>query len=278
MNRLSRLGTLSVAMLMAMLPAVVVAEARNNAMILQSATSPADAGLYDHILPLFEKTSGIRVHVVAVGTGQALRNGRAGDGDVVLVHAKSQEEKFVAEGYGVQRLDVMKNDFVLAGPTADPARVSDLSTARAAFTAIAVSKSVFISRGDNSGTHDKELQIWKAANIDAASASVTWYREIGAGMGVTLNVAAGLGGYTLTDRGTWINFRNKQSLTLLLDGDASLNNPYGVILVNPERHPHVKAREGQAFINWLTSRSGQAAIAGYKINGRQLFFPNAQPQ
>jgi len=254
--------------------ATSTAHTRERGIILQSATSPADAGLYDHILPIFERKTGIKVHVVAVGSGQALRNGRAGDGDVLLVHAKSQEEEFVAQGYGIARFDVMHNDFVVVGPAADSAKVSSLTTARTAFTAIAQKKALFVSRGDNSGTHQKEQQIWRAIGVDVAAASGMWYREIGAGMGATLNIAIGLSALTVVDRGTWISFRNKRNFKILLDGDPELFNPYGVILVNPKRHTRVNARDGQAFIDWLLSGEGQQAIASFARNGQNLFLPN----
>ena len=254
--------------------ATSTAHTRERGIILQSATSPADAGLYDHILPIFERKTGIKVHVVAVGSGQALRNGRAGDGDVLLVHAKSQEEEFVAQGYGIARFDVMHNDFVVVGPAADSAKVSSLTTARTAFTAIAQKKALFVSRGDNSGTHQKEQQIWRAIGVDVAAASGMWYREIGAGMGATLNIAIGLSALTVVDRGTWISFRNKRNFKILLDGDPELFNPYGVILVNSKRHARVNARDGQAFIDWLLSGEGQQAIASFARNGQNLFLPN----
>jgi len=251
-------------------------QARSKSIILQSATSPENAGLYRHILPIFEQKTGIKVHVVAVGTGQALRNGRAGDGDVLLAHSKAEEEKFVSEGYGVQRFDVMSNDFVIVGPAGDPAGLSRLGTARDAFSAIAQKGALFISRGDNSGTHVKERQIWQTLFIDVTEASGTWYRETGAGMGATLNMAVGLGAYTLTDRGTWISFGNRRNFKILLDKDPALFNPYGVILVNPNRHARVNSRDGQTFIDWLLSKDGQQAIAGYKINGQPPFLPNAR--
>jgi tungstate transport system substrate-binding protein len=245
--------------------------------ILQSTTSTANSGLYDHILPIFTKATGIRVKVVAVGTGQALKNGRNGDGDVLLVHAKAAEEKFVADGFGVKRFDVMYNDFVLVGPKADPAQIAGGKNAAAALRKIAAAKAPFASRGDNSGTHKAELRLWKAAGIDPRSASGKWYRETGSGMGATLNVAVGMGAYALTDRATWIAFKNRGGLRIAVQGDKALFNQYGVILVNPKRHKHVKAKAGQAFIDWILSKAGQAAIAGYRLRGQQLFFPNAKP-
>ncbi len=244
--------------------------------VLQSTTSTAASGLYDHILPLFEAETGIEVRVVAVGTGQALKNARNGDGDVVLVHAKAQEEAFVAAGWGVARHDVMYNDFVIVGPAEDPAGVASAVDAPAAFVRIAKAMAPFVSRGDNSGTHTKERAIWAEAGIDPTAASGTWYRELGAGMGAALNAALAMGAYTLSDRGTWISFKNKGRHRVLFEGDARLRNQYGVILVNPARHPHVKARDGQTFINWLLGPKGQQAIASYRVDGRQLFFPNAQ--
>jgi len=213
--------------------------------------------------------------VVAVGTGQAIKNAMNGDGDVLLVHAKSAEEMFVAEGYGAERFDVMYNDFVLVGPPADPAGISGMKDAPAALEQIAASQAAFASRGDNSGTHKKETALWKAAKVDPAGASGSWYRETGSGMGATLNAAVGMGAYTITDRGTWISFKNKGDYKILVEGDDNLFNQYGMILVSPDKHPRVKAAEGQAFIDWILSKEGQGAIAAYQMNGQQLFFPNA---
>jgi len=255
----------------------IAAVADDKAIILQSTTSTANSGLYDHILPAFTKKTGIRVHVVAVGTGQAIRNATNGDGDVLLVHARTAEEKFVSDGFGVQRFDVMYNDFIIVGPPADPADIAGLHDAKTAFARIAASKSAFASRGDNSGTHKKELAQWRKAGIDVAAASGTWYRETGSGMGATLNVAVGMSAYTLTDRGTWIRFANKGAYRILVEGDDNLFNQYGVILVNPKKHPRAKAEWGQIFTDWLLSPSGQKAIAAYKLGGKQLFFPNAEP-
>ena len=243
--------------------------------ILQSTTSTANSGLYDHILPLFTQKTGIEVRVVAVGTGQAIKNAQNGDGDVLLVHAKVAEEKFVAEGYGVKRSDVMYNDFLIIGPPKDPAKISGLKSAPAALAKIASAKALFASRGDNSGTHKKELQLWKAAGINPAGASGTWYRETGSGMGATLNAAIGMNAYTLSDRGTWISFRNRGDFKIHVQGGEELFNQYGVILVNREKHARVKAKEGQAFIDWILSAEGQKAIAAYRLGGQQLFFPNA---
>ncbi len=243
---------------------------------LASTTSTDNSGLFGHLLPIFESASGIKVHVIAVGTGQALRLARNGDADVLLVHHTPSENRFVAEGFGVARFDVMYNDFVIVGPAADPARLRGLTDAPAALTRIARTRALFASRGDDSGTHKTESGLWRAAGIDAAAASGDWYRETGSGMGATLNTAAGLGAYALTDRATWIGFKNKGDLVILVEGDKRLFNQYGVIRINPARHPHVKAREGQAFIDWLISPAGQKAIAAYRLEGQQLFFPNAR--
>ncbi len=249
--------------------------AADKSIILQSTTSTANSGLYDAILPRFTEQTGIRVDVVAVGTGQAINNARNGDGDVLLVHAKPAEEKFVAEGYGVKRFDVMYNDFIIVGPPGDPAGISGSQDAALALRKVAASQSVFVSRGDNSGTHKKELRLWQAAGVDPTAASGRWYRETGSGMGATLNAAVGMGAYALTDRGTWISFKNKRDFQIAVEGDRELFNQYGVMLVNPEKHAKVKAAEGQAFIDWILGREGQAAIAGYRLGGQQLFFPNA---
>ena len=243
---------------------------------LQSTTSTENSGLLGYLLPLFSKVSGIDVHVVAVGTGQAIKNAENGDGDVLLVHSKADEEKFVASGGGVKRFDLMFNDFVLVGPSADPAATAGEKEAATAFKKIADAKSPFVSRGDDSGTHKAELKFWKEAGADAKAASGTWYREAGQGMGATLNMASALSAYVLSDRATWSAFKNRGDLKVLVQGDAKLRNPYGVILVNPEKHPNVKAKEGQQFIDWLISAEGQIAIADFKINGEQQFFPTAK--
>jgi tungstate transport system substrate-binding protein len=245
--------------------------------IVQSTTSTQNSGLFEHILPKFTEKTGVEVRVVAVGTGQALKNARNGDGDVVLVHSKPDEEKFVAEGWGVKRHDVMYNDFVIVGPNADPARVAGLKDADQALEKIAEAKAPFASRGDNSGTHKAELRLWAKTGVDPRQSSGDWYLETGSGMGATLNTAVGKHAYTLTDRGTWLSFANKDDFEVLVQGDPKLFNQYGVILVNPQKHPRVKADKGQAFVDWLTSSEGQRAIASYKINGQQLFFPNARP-
>ena len=243
--------------------------------VVQSTTSTRNTGLLDHLLPEFTARSGIEVRVVAVGTGQALGNARNGDGDVLLVHAKPAEEKFVADGYGVERFDLMYNDFVIVGPAGDPAGVAGMRDAVAGFARIARAGAAFASRGDDSGTHRKELGLWKEAGIDPAPASGAWYRETGSGMGATLNLAVGMGAYALTDRATWTAFANKGDFTIHVEGDARLFNQYGVILVDPRKHPHVKAAAGQAFIDWLLGPEGQRAIASFRVAGRQLFFPNA---
>lgn len=240
-----------------------------------STTSTENSGLFQAILPLFEQATGIAVRVVAVGTGQAIRLAERGDADVLLVHHRTSEEQFVTSGFGVQRHEVMYNDFVLVGPRDDPAGVGSTSDAVDALARIAARQAVFVSRGDDSGTHKRELRLWQSAGLDVAAASGRWYRESGAGMGTTLNIASGMGAYTLTDRGTWLNFNNRGDLVILVAGDRRLFNPYGVILVNPERHPHVKAVDGQAFIDWLLSPAGQGAIAAYRIENQPVFFPNA---
>lgn len=238
-----------------------------------STTSTDQSGLFGHILPRFTAATGIRVKVVALGTGQALDLGRRGDADVVLVHDRPAEDRFVAEGYGIERRDVMYNDFVLVGPASDPARVAEAKTAAEALRRIAAANAPFVSRGDRSGTHAAELRQWKVAGVEPKS--VKGYRDAGAGMGPTLNMAAALNAYTLADRGTWLSFRNRQELRLLLAGDSQLLNPYGIILVNPVRHPHVRAEEGRRFIAWLAGKEGQEAIASYRIAGQPLFFPQA---
>lgn len=246
----------------------------NSFIVVQSTTSTQNSGLLDAILPQFQSQSGISVRVVAVGTGQAIRNAINGDGDVLLVHDKAAEEKFVNEGWGVERFDVMYNDFILIGPSSDPAAVSGGNDIVEALKAIAMQQVPFASRGDDSGTHKAELRLWKTAKIDAQSDSGTWYRETGSGMGATLNVATGMGAYVLADRASWIAFGNKRDYQVMVEGDDRLFNQYGVILVNPSKHKKVKARQGQAFINWLTGQEGQQAIANFQIDRQQLFFPN----
>jgi len=240
-----------------------------------STTSTEQSGLFKHLLPMFEAKTGIQVRVVALGTGQSLDMGKRGDADVVFVHAKALEEKFVAEGYGVKRFEVMYNDFVLVGPKSDPAKIGGTKDIVAGLQKIRTAQAPFASRGDKSGTHFAELQLWKAAGIDIAKAKGPWYRDTGSGMGPTLNTASGMNAYALTDRGTWLSFKNRGELVISVEGDQRLFNQYGVILVNPAKHPHVKKDMGQAFIDWIVSPDGQAAIAAYKIGGEQLFFPNA---
>ncbi|WP_306147674.1 MULTISPECIES: substrate-binding domain-containing protein [unclassified Roseibium] len=251
------------------------AQAENPFIIVQSTTSTQNSGLFDDLLPKFTAKTGIDVRVVAVGTGQAIRNAANGDGDVLFVHSKPSEEKFVADGLGVSRADVMYNDFVIVGPADDPAGIAGTNNVAEALTKIASSKSIFASRGDDSGTHKAELRLWKSAEIDPLEASGTWYRETGSGMGATLNTGTGMGAYVMTDRATWIAFGNKGTHQIVVEGDAKMFNQYGVILVNPEAHPHVKADMAQRFIDWLLSPEGQAAIADYQVDGQQLFFPNA---
>jgi tungstate transport system substrate-binding protein len=247
-------------------------------MVLASTTSTENSGLFAAVLPLFERRTGIQVRVVAVGTGQALRLAQRGDADVLLVHDTAAEERFVADGWGVERFDVMVNDFAMVGPRSDPAGIAGWTDAAKALAEIAASRSPFASRGDDSGTHKAELRLWKAANIDPTSASGTWYRETGSGMGATLNIAAGMEAYTLVDRGSWLSFANRRGLRLLVEGDQRLRNPYGVILVNPERHPHVRAEAGQAFIQWILSEEAQDAIGAFRVNGEPLFHPHARPR
>ncbi|HET9349824.1 MAG TPA: substrate-binding domain-containing protein [Burkholderiales bacterium] len=251
------------------------AQAQQKYITVASTTSTEQSGLFRHLLPIFEQKTGIQVRVVALGTGQALDMGRRGDADVVFVHAKPLEEKFVAEGFGVRRYEVMYNDFVLIGPKSDPAGVAGGKDVVKAFQRIEKSKTPFVSRGDRSGTHFAELEIWKAAEIDIAKQKGAWYRETGSGMGPALNTASGMNAYILADRGTWLSFKNRGELAIVVEGDKRLFNQYGIILVNPARHLGVKRDMGQAFIHWIISNEGQEAIAAYKIGGEQLFFPNA---
>ncbi|AMJ63729.1 hypothetical protein AXW83_16195 [Bosea sp. PAMC 26642] len=242
---------------------------------VSSTTSTQDSGLFSYILPLFKVKSGIEVRVISQGTGQALDTGRRGDADVVFVHARAQEENFVADGFGLERKPVMYNDFVLIGPKSDPAGIAGTKDIAAALVKIQEKSAVFVSRGDKSGTHAAELSLWKIAGVDIDAKRGGWYREIGQGMGAALNSAGAMGGYVLADRGTWISFKNRGDLVIAVEGDRRLFNQYGVIAVNPAKHPHVKIADGQAFVTWLTSPEGQKAIADYKIEGQQLFFPNA---
>jgi tungstate transport system substrate-binding protein len=254
----------------------LTAHAAGEYITVASTTSTEQSGLFKHMLPAFEKKAGIQVRVVAVGTGQALDMARRGDADVVFVHDKQAEVKFLGEGYGVKRYDVMYNDFVLVGPKSDPARIASGRDIVAALKEIAASKSPFASRGDNSGTHAAELRLWKMASIDPTAGKGSWYRETGSGMGPTLNTAAAMNAYALTDRGTWLSFKNRGDLGIAVEGDQRLFNQYGVMLVNPAKHPHVKKELGQQFVDWLISADGQKTIANYRINGEQLFFPNAK--
>ncbi|HKK97693.1 MAG TPA: substrate-binding domain-containing protein [Marivita sp.] len=247
----------------------------SDSILVQSTTSTANSGLYDAILPMFTEASGITVNVVAVGTGQAIRNAQNCDGDVLLVHAKASEEAFVAHGYGVSRADVMYNDFIIVGPRTDPAGIAQGSDASAALVDIAQTEALFASRGDDSGTHKKEVSLWASAGVDPASGSGAWYRETGSGMGATLNAGVGMNAYVLTDRATWISFGNKGDFQIAVEGDDALFNQYGIILVNPERCPSVNAEAAQAFIDWVLSDAGQSAIGSYTLDGQQLFFPNA---
>lgn len=240
-----------------------------------STTSTEHSGLFEYLLPKFEERTGIDVRVVAVGTGQAIEIARRGDADVLLVHHKPSEQAFVEKGYGVKRHPVMYNDFIIVGPGNDPADIAGMKASPQALARIANAGAVFTSRGDNSGTNKKEMGLWAEAGIDPAETDGSWYRETGSGMGPTLNTAASMNAYALADRGTWISFNNRQELEMLVEGDPRLFNPYGVILVNPERHPHVKAEAGQRFIDWLTAEEGQAAIADFRLKGQQLFTPNA---
>jgi tungstate transport system substrate-binding protein len=257
------------------LVAALPAHAQDKSIVVASTTSTQDSGLFGHILPLFKAKTGIDVKVVAQGTGQALDTGRRGDADVLFVHAKAQEEKLVADGFGVKRYPVMYNDFILIGPKSDPAGIKGMTDVAEALKAIKSRGEPFISRGDRSGTHIAELDLWKAAGIDIGKEKGPWHKEIGQGMGAGLNTASAANAYVLADRGTWLSFKNRGDLDILVAGDKRLFNQYGVMLVNPEKHPHVKKELGQAFIDWLVSPEGQKAIADYRINGQELFFPNA---
>lgn len=244
--------------------------------IVQSTTSTKNSGLYNYILPLMKQDTGVTAHVVAVGTGAAIKNAMNCDGDVLLVHSRQREDKFVAEGYARQRYDVMYNDYVIVGPQSDPAGIAELRDGATAFSKIAETKSIFVSRGDMSGTHSKELALWQAADVLPVTSSATWYRETGSGMGATLNIAAGMAGYTLTDRATWTSFGNKAGLDILVEGDKNLFNPYGVMLVSKDKCPTVNTKAGQAFIDWLLSDTGQTAISAFRVDDKQLFFAHAQ--
>ena len=262
-----------VALLLAGAPPTRAAE---RVITVASTTSTEQSGLFKHLLPIYTRSSGVQVRVVALGTGQALDMGRRGDADVVLVHDRAAEEAFVKEGYGVRRVEVMYNDFVLIGPQSDPAQVSGGKDIVAALARIAKAQAPFVSRGDKSGTHAAELRFWKQAGIDVQDQRDAWYKETGQGMGPALNTASAMNAYVLADRGTWLSFKNRGQLAILVEGDRRLFNQYGVILVNRTRHPHVKKELGQQFVDWLVSAEGQSAIAGYRIDGNQLFFPNAR--
>lgn len=263
-------------LLSALLSAMVLpAAAQDKFITVASTTSTQDSGLFGHILPLFKARTGIDVKVIAQGTGQALDTARRGDADVVFVHARAAEEKFLAEGFGVTRFDVMYNDFVLIGPKNDLAQLSGGQDIVAALRSLYEKPQPFVSRGDKSGTHQAELDLWKIASLDPAAVKPSWYREIGQGMGAALNTASAMGAYVLADRGTWLGFKNKEALKIVVEGDRRMFNQYGIMLVNPAKHPHVKAQLGQTFVNWILSPEGQSAIGSYKIMGEQLFFPNA---
>jgi tungstate transport system substrate-binding protein len=252
----------------------VGARADERFITVASTTSTEDSGLFKYLLPLFTADTGIEVRVVALGTGQAIKLAEKGDADVLFVHDKASEEAFIAKGLGVKRFPVMYNDFIIVGPKSDPAGIHG-SDVVAALQKIAAAKAPFASRGDDSGTHKAELRLWKEAGVDVKQASGTWYRETGSGMGATLNTAVGMQAYALSDRGTWLAFANKDDFDVIVEGDKRLFNQYGVMLVSPDKFPHVKAADGQAFVDWLVSPKGQQAIAGFKIDGRELFFPNA---
>ncbi len=267
--------TLPIITAMAMFACTTSAGAQDKSILVQSTTSTKNSGFYDYILPLFKADTGITVHIVAVGTGQAVKNARNCDADVLLVHAKPAEEKFVTAGFGVKRFDLMYNDFVIVGPPSDPAGIAGGKDATAALRKIATSKALFASRGDDSGTHKKEKALWKSAGIDPKVASGKWYRETGSGMGATLNAGVGMGAYVLTDRATWIAFKNKGDFKIAMQGDKALFNQYGIILVNKAKCPSVKVDLGQEFIDWLRSAKGQDNIRKFRKGGQQLFFPNA---
>jgi tungstate transport system substrate-binding protein len=272
MNMLTRRLVIAAA---ATLAFTVQASAQDKSLVVASTTSTQDSGLFGHILPMFKAKTGIDVKVVAQGTGQALDTARRGDADVVFVHAKPAEEKFLSEGFGVKRYPVMYNDFILIGPKSDPAGIKGSKDIVAALGAIKAKGADFISRGDKSGTHQAEINLWKVAGVDIAKDKGPWYKEIGQGMGAALNTASASNAYVLADRGTWLSFKNRGDLVIAVEGDKRLFNQYGVMLVNPEKHPSVKKDLGQQLIDWLVSAEGQKAIADYKINGQQLFFPNA---
>ena len=265
------------AVALALLACTSIVSAEDKSILVQSTTSTQNSGFYDYILPIYKSETGVTVNVVAVGTGQAIKNAQNCDADVLLVHAKPAEEKFVAEGYGVKRYDLMYNDFIIVGPAADPAGIAGGKDAVSALKTIAEKKALFASRGDDSGTHKAELALWKKADVDTKAASGGWYRATGSGMGATLNASVGMGAYTISDRATWISFENKGDFKIVVEGDPVLFNQYGIMLVNPAKCPSVKTDLGQQFVDWLVSPHGQELIAADKLNGQQLFFPNAKP-
>ena len=273
--RLAQVAFVSVMLAASIAATTAPGNAEPGHIVLASTTSTENSGLLAYILPLFERRTGISVRVVAVGTGQAIRLAQRGDADVLLLHHRPSEDAFVTQGYGLARYNVMYNDFVVVGPHADPAGIRSAKDAALAFAAIAGADVIFASRGDDSGTHKKEIALWRAAAVNPREASGRWYRETGSGMGATLNVAATLDAYALCDRATWLRFANKQRLEILVSGDKRLFNQYGVIALDPVRHPHVRVRQAQAFVGWLTSRAGQAAIGAFRIGGEQAFFPNS---
>jgi len=272
---LNRRLVLAAAALLIAAPAIAQDKSQDKSIVVASTTSTQDSGIFGHILPLFEAKTGIQVKVIAQGTGQALDTGRRGDADVVFVHARAAEEKFLSEGFGVRRFPVMYNDFIMVGPKSDPAGVAGTRDIVAALKTLQARQIPFVSRGDRSGTHQAELALWKTAGIDIVNDKGPWYREIGQGMGATLNTAGAMAAYTISDRGTWISFKNKGDFIVAVEGDKRLFNQYGVMLVNPQKHSHVKQELGQQFIDWLISTEGQKAIGDYKIDGQQLFYPNA---
>lgn len=272
---IQRLFLTTFATLLTLSTSFTLVYAQEKSIVVSSTTSTEQSGLFNYILPIFKMKTGIEVKVVAVGTGQALDIGRRGDADVVFVHDKPAEEKFVEEGFSTKRYEVMYNDFVLIGPKSDPAKIGGGKDIQVALQKIAAAQTPFVSRADKSGTHAAELRYWKGAGI-APSASQSWYKETGSGMGPALNTASAMNGYILADRGTWLSFKNRGDLVILVQGDPKLFNQYGVMLVNPAKFPHVKKAQGQEFIDWLISKNGQDVIAGYKIDGEQLFFPNAK--
>ena len=273
----TRIKRRAVVLALGALAIAAAAHSESRSITVASTTSTQNSGLFDWLLPQFTGETGIEVQVVAVGTGQAIRIATNGDADLLLVHHEPSERKFVADGLGLARHPIMHNDFVLVGPVADPAGIRGMSDITKALRRIGESEQVFVSRGDDSGTHKKELELWNASGFDPRPASGSWYREAGSGMGATLNTASAMGAYTLSDRATWVSFGNKGDVEILLQGDPPLNNPYAAIVVNPQRHPHVRVEEAQAFVDWLTSARGQAAIAAFRVDGQQLFFPDVVP-